>query len=208
MRTDFIHVSRCVSNIVQRSILQGWEVGPDQRHVDLIVKELGLTEAKPVSTPGDNDIRDDEAEDTRLLSGENASKFRGLAARANYLAADRTDIMYATKEICRHMAAPTAGALKNLKRFGRYLLGNVMLTTRYQWQGDESEITGYSDSDRAGCRVTGKSTSGGFILIGSYFIKGWSRTQNHVTMDSAEAEFIALVKCTTACIGKQSMYRD
>merc|ERR1711995_159880 len=88
------------------------------------------------------------------------------------------------------------------------LLGNARVTTRYEWQGDEPEITGYSDSDWAGCRVTGKSTSGGVILIGSHFIKGWSRTQNHVTMSSAEAELIALVKCTTECMGIQSMYRD
>ena len=74
--------------------------------------------------------------------------------------------------------------------------------------GRGAEITGYSDSDWAGCRVTGKSTSGGVILIGSHFIKGWSRTQNHVTMSSAEAELIALVKCTAECMGVQSMYRD
>ena len=45
-------------------------------------------------------------------------------------------------------------------------------------------------------------------MIGSHFIKGWSRTQNHVTMSSAEAELIALVKCTAECMGVQSMYRD
>ena len=106
------------------------------------------------------------------------------------------------------MAAPAAGAIKKLGRLGRYLLGNARLITRYEWQGDEHDLTGYSDSDWAGCRVTGKSTSGGAVLVGSHFIKGWSRTQNHVTMSSAEAELIALVKCTAECMGVQSMYRD
>ena len=69
-------------------------------------------------------------------------------------------------------------------------------------------MTGHSDSDWAGCRVTGKSTSCGVVMIGSHVLKGWSRTQNHVTMSSAEAELIALVKCTTECMGIQSMYRD
>ena len=67
---------------------------------------------------------------------------------------------------------------------------------------------GYSDSDWAGCRVTGKSTSGGVVMAGSHFLKGWSRTQNHVTLSSAEAELIALVKCTQECMGVQSMFRD
>ena len=49
------------------------------------------------------------------------TRFRGLAARANYLAADRPDIIFAAKEICRFMAHPTDLALTALKRLGRYL---------------------------------------------------------------------------------------
>ena len=45
-------------------------------------------------------------------------------------------------------------------------------------------------------------------MVGSHFIKGWARTQNHVTLSSAEAELIALVKCTQECMGMQSMLRD
>ena len=116
--------------------------------------------------------------------------------------------MYSVKEICRSMATPTVGALKKIKRLGRYLVGNGRLTTQYAWQGDETEVTGYSDSDWAGCRVTGKSTSGGAIMIGSHFIKGWSRTQNHVTLSSAEAELIALVKCTAETLGMCALMRD
>ena len=69
-------------------------------------------------------------------------------------------------------------------------------------------MTGYSDSDWAGCRVIGKSTSGGSILLGSHFIKGWARTQNHVTLSSAEAELIALVKCTSEFLGIRAMMCD
>ena len=72
----------------------------------------------------------------------------------------------------------------------------------------EHEITGYSDSDWAGCRVTGKSTSGGALMIGGHFIKGWARTQNHVTLSSAEAELVALVKCSAELLGARSMMRD
>ena len=45
-------------------------------------------------------------------------------------------------------------------------------------------------------------------MVGSHFIKGWARTQNHVTLSSAEAELIALVKCTQECMGVQAMLRD
>ena len=45
-------------------------------------------------------------------------------------------------------------------------------------------------------------------MIGSHFIKGWARTQNHVTTSSAEAELIALVKCTSELLGVRAMAGD
>ena len=63
----------------------------------------------------------------------------------------------------------------------------------------------YVDSDWAGCRKTRKSTSGGAIMGGGHFIKGWSRTQNHIPLSSAEAELIALVKWSAELMGVRSM---
>merc|ERR1711904_603800 len=133
---------------------------------------------------------------------------RSIAARANYLASDRPDLMYAVKELCRGMAKPTRLHWHKLKRLGRYLLENRRTILRYDWQGQEPEITGYSDSDWAGCRVTGKSTSGGALMIGSEFLKGRARTQNHVTTSSAEAELVALVKCPAELPGARTMMRE
>ena len=56
--------------------------------------------------------------------------------------------------------------------------------------------------------MTGRSTSGGALMIGSHFIKGWSRTQNHVTMSSAEAELVALVKCSSELLGVRNLLKD
>ena len=53
-----------------------------------------------------------------------------------------------------------------------------------------------------------KSTSGGVVMIGDHFIKGWPRTQSHVTTSSAEAELIALVKSTAESLGIKSMAHD
>ena len=78
----------------------------------------------------------------------------------------------------------------------------------YKWQGFELEICGYSDSDWAGCHSTGKSTSGGSIMRGSHFLKGWCTTQQCITLSSAEAELVALNKCGTELLGVLSMYAD
>ena len=45
-------------------------------------------------------------------------------------------------------------------------------------------------------------------MIGSHLIKAWSRTQNHVTLSSAEAELYAMVKCTAELLGIKSMMAD
>ena len=47
--------------------------------------------------------------------------YRACAARANFLAQDRADIQYATKEVCRGMAKPTQADMVKLKRVVRYL---------------------------------------------------------------------------------------
>ena len=45
-------------------------------------------------------------------------------------------------------------------------------------------------------------------MVGGHCLKGWSRTQNHITLSSAEAELIALVKCSSELLGVRSMLRD
>lgn len=69
-------------------------------------------------------------------------------------------------------------------------------------------IEGYSDADWAGCKVTRRSTSGGFVKVGPHNVKHWSRIQQCVSLSSAEAELYALVKCATEAIGIQTLLAD
>ena len=124
------------------------------------MQELGLHDSNSVITLGENELRRKEGEREEPLEESEATRYRAIAARANYLAADRPDVMYSVKEICRGMANPTRAHWHKLKRLGRYLVGSGRTVMKYDWQGHESEVTGYSDSDWAGCRVTGKSSSG------------------------------------------------
>ena len=55
--SDVVSEGRALNRVI-RWIEQGWEMEPDQRHVDLIVQELGLNDAKPVSTPGESESRE------------------------------------------------------------------------------------------------------------------------------------------------------
>ena len=61
---------------------------------------------------------------SKELAGAEATRFRTVAARANYLSADRPDIQYSVKEVCRRMAKPVEGDCQKLTRLGRYLKGS------------------------------------------------------------------------------------
>ena len=161
-----------------------------------------------MQTPGEEEKKWEVEENSEELPAGQAKVFRGHAARLNYLATDRPDIQYSTKEICRAMARPTVGAWRKLKRIVRYLVGTRRTVLAYPWQGVEQDITAYSDSDWAGCRSTGRSTSGGVVLIGEHYIKGWSSTQADITLSSAEAEVVAMTKTIAETIGISNMVRD
>ena len=51
-----------------------------------------------------------------ILNSHEATLFRALAARCNYLASDRADIAYSAKELCREFAVPNVRSYAKLKR--------------------------------------------------------------------------------------------
>ena len=101
--------------------------------------------------------------------------FRSIAARLNYLAADRPDIAFAVKEVARTMSAPKQGCWDRLKRIGRYLLQSPRVVMKFGWQPTPNELTIYTDADWAGDKTHRKSTSGGCLMIGTHVKKTWSK---------------------------------
>ena len=106
------------------------------------------------------------------------------------------------------MAKPVAGDWQKLVRLGRYLKGSPRCVLEYRWQVSGSVPTGYSDSDWAGDRATGKGTTGGIVMLGTHVVKSWSRTQDSVTLSSPGAEFVALGELAMESLGISSMWRE
>ena len=95
----------------------------DPRHVELIVEQLKLGDAKIVTTPGTKDEGNNQEDSETKCGNEEASQYRALVARCNYLGPDFPDIAYRAKESARGMAEPTRANWAQLKRLGRYLKG-------------------------------------------------------------------------------------
>ena len=99
------------------------------------------------------------------LSPEEATVFRALSARANYLVQDRPDIAFSTKELCREFAIPNAASDQKVIRVVRYLVGLPRLVYRYQWQEAQTHFDVYTDSDFAGCKIAGDLHQDGSLCM-------------------------------------------
>ena len=98
----------------------------DQKHAELIWEKLGLTRASRGATTAF--VREDVEGDDEVLEAADATLFRQVAARVNYLSMDRPDIQFAVKEVCGHMAVLTRAGVRKLKHLARYLLKYPELT--------------------------------------------------------------------------------
>ena len=179
----------------------------DPRQIEKLITECGLDGAKPVVTPGVKATFSELEQDSAELAGDRNTAFRGAAARANYLAADRLDLQFACKEVCRWMARPSLHAWKSLKRICRYLLRAPRLVYSFPQQ-TVSSIDAYTDTDWAGCPKTRKSTSGGVIMLGRHAVKHWSSTQTSTALSSGEAEFAGVIRGAGQGLGYQALLKD
>jgi hypothetical protein len=76
---------------------------------------MNLGCAKEVTTPYEEEKERERESGDEELPTQDHKQYRMIAARANYLAMDRPDIQYATKEICRGIAQPRKRHWRALK---------------------------------------------------------------------------------------------
>ena len=108
-------------------------------------KRLGAKKAKKLELAENADF---------TLSPDDATLYRALSARCNYLAQDRPDIAYSSKELCREFSVPNVNTYGKLKRLARYLCGMPRLVYEYKWQTMPATLDCYTDTDFAGCKET------------------------------------------------------
>ena len=108
-----------------------------------------------------------------------------------YIALDRMDVVFATKEVRSRTAKADVLALLLLKRVAKYLVGHREITISYPYQGNPSQIDCYTDADWAGDVTTRLSTTAGALMHGVQWLEGWSVTQKVRALSSGESEFYA-----------------
>jgi hypothetical protein len=196
-----------ILNRVVRCTADGIEYEADRRHSELLVRDLDIINVAALTAPGvkkpASELGDEELQ--KKLSLAESVRFRALAARTNNLAADRRDIQFAAKEICRRVSSLQDWAAQ--LHLGRYLKGRPRAVAQYPWQ-QSSEIHVRCDSDWAGCARTRKSTSGGILMMGGHVVKTWSTTQTTIALSSGEAKYYGVIRAAAAGLGMQGLLED
>ena len=91
----------------------------DPKHVDVLVKDLGLEHGNSVQTPATHDATGEE--EPEPLSQVQHSKHSSQVERCLFLSQDRADITFFVNGLCQRMSSPTQQSLAKLKRLARYV---------------------------------------------------------------------------------------
>ena len=119
--------------------------------------------------------------------------------RAAFLAQDRWEFKFATKEGARHMSSPTVFGMESLKRIGRFLKHMPRVVQRLERQPPPKELVVFTDTNHAGCPVTRKTTSCSAVFFGSHCVQFSCTTQVPISLSTGESEWHGVVK--GACVG-------
>ena len=174
------------------------------KYVKNLLTKFGMDDCKPCSTP--------MCTTKSLISDDkdglvDQTHYRCMIGSLLYLTASRPDIMHATCVCARYQSAPRMSNLIAVKRIFRYLKSAPTLGIWYPANG-YIELSGYSDSDFAGCKTTRKSTSGGCQFLGNALVSWQSKKQAAVSTSTAEAEYIAAASCTAQLLWLQNQLLD
>ena len=135
-------LGRCI-----RWTRDGLEYEAGAKHVQALVSDWDMQNCRSVSTPSTGPEKGQGEMSQPPLSEAQVAKYRRGAALCNYLAQDRCDIGYATKEVARSMASPLPEDEIRLKRLIRYLRYRPRGVYKFAWQSPTDAITCFVDSD-------------------------------------------------------------
>ena len=187
----------------------GFSYRPDPKHVDALIETLSLEDTRPLATPYTRDTGKGQANTSCELSmTEKATNMSG-SGLLQYIALDRMEAVFATKEVRSRTATADVLALFLLKRVARYLVGHREVAINHPYLDNPSQIDCYTEAGWAGDVATRLSTTAGALMHGAHWLKGWSVTQKVRALSSEESEFYAQGSgCSTRSVDETALSRS
>nr|GFB86050.1 reverse transcriptase [Tanacetum cinerariifolium] len=134
-----------------------------ERYAKEILKRFGMDKCNLVGTPIEHKVKPSKHDGGKAVD---STLFKSLVGSLRYLTCTRPDILFVVGLISRFMEEPTTQHLKITKRILRYIKGTVDYGMFYS-TSEDFKLVGYSDSDWAGGKDDGRSTSGFLFFLGN-----------------------------------------
>ena len=168
----------------------------NQKHyISKMLEEFNLQSCKESDIPlQPNHSLTKELKDEKesLREKVDTTKYRQLIGKLIYLmTCSRPDISYSIGVLSRFMQEPRELHWRCLKRVLKYLKTTQDYSLVFSKSANK-DLTGFTDSDYAGCIEDRKSTSGYVFKYGECIISWNSSKQKTISLSSTEAEYIGL----------------
>jgi hypothetical protein len=106
------------------------------------------------------------------------------------------------------MSNPSKEHWIGIKRVLRYIKGTLNYGLKFQANGNDHELVGYSDANWAGDVDMRRSTSGYVFKVANSTISWSSKKQATVAKSTTEAEYVALSQATQEAIWMRKLLSD
>lgn len=169
-------------------------------YLEKVLDRFGFKDVKPVMTPLSQQFRlkacdGKSEEDTAYMDKIPYANLVGSLMYA--MVCTRPDLSYAVSMVSRYMANPCKEHWYALKWVLRYVKGTIdkgLVFGRIRGDSRGEVITGFVDSDFAGCLDSRKSLTGYVFTAYGTAISWKASLQKVVALSSTEAEYIALTE--------------
>lgn len=175
-----------------------------RKYVLDLLKDAGLTAAKPTSFPLPQDLK------LSLDKGDpipDPEAYRRLVGRLLYLSMTRPDISYAVQHLSQFVSSPKEPHMQATLHLLRYLKGTISKGLFYPIQSN-LKVAGFSDADWASCIMTRKSLTGYCIFLGHSLISWKTKKQVNVSRSSTESEFRSMAATTCELVWMAYLLKD
>lgn len=178
------------------------------KYVDAMLLEYGMDECRSTLTPMiPNTHLVPATEEERAEFEATGENYRRAVGLLNYLVlCTRPDLALVASQLAQFLDCPGMPHWAAFKRVLRYLkhtrgygltLGGASVT-----------LSGYSDSDHAGCPYTRRSVTGYCTLVGDGCVSWRARKQATVATSTTEAEYRAAYEATQELTWMRLLMKD
>eukprot|EP00257_Ricinus_communis_P018410 XP_015577124.1 uncharacterized protein LOC107261550 [Ricinus communis] len=135
------------------------------------------------------------------------ARYRRLVGRLIYLTITRPDITYSVNILSQFIHAPRKTHWDAALQVIKYLKGSPGLGLLFP-SNNSLTLKAYCDANWANCPMTGRSTTGYCVFLGSSLISWKAKKQKTVSRSSSEAEYRSMAAATCELTWLKFLFND